>query len=97
MLYILKVSYREFEERLEQIKSPRGAKTELILTAIKQTSEPFSVGDIHRQCPGVSLDLIRRVLKKLWSDGKVECLGRGQNAKWDKTEPLEIGTTELNG
>lgn len=93
MLSILKISYREFEERLEQIKSPRGAKTELIITAIKQTSEPFSVGDIHRQCPGISLDLIRLVLKKLRSDGKVECLGRGQNAKWDKTEPWEIGTT----
>lgn len=33
------------------------------------------------ECPGVSVDTIRRVLKKLRGE-RVECLGRGQHAKW---------------
>jgi hypothetical protein len=43
------------------------------------------VSDIQRQCPGVSVDLIRRVLKNLRSSGRVKCLGRGQSAEWQRT------------
>ncbi|MCI0563761.1 MAG: Fic family protein [Nitrososphaera sp.] len=85
VLFILKTAYREFEERLEQTVSPKGAKTELITSAIARTSGSFRVADIERECPGVSLDMIRQVLKKLRSSKQVECLGRGQNAQWRKT------------
>ncbi|HJQ26848.1 MAG TPA: Fic family protein [Blastocatellia bacterium] len=83
LLYILKTAYREFEERVGEIKSPRGAKTELITNAISRMEGPFSVADIQHQCPGVSVDLIRHVLKNLRP--KVECLGRGHTARWQKT------------
>ncbi len=43
----------------------------------------MSVSDLQHVCPGVSLDMIRRVLKDLRGK-KVECLGRGQNAQWQK-------------
>lgn len=86
LLYILKAAYKEFEERVGQISAPRGAKTGLIVSAIGRTNAPFRVGDIHRECPGVSLDMIRRVLKDLRVSGRVECLGRGQQAQWEKTE-----------
>jgi Fic family protein len=82
LLFILKTAYREFEERVGQIASPRGAKTELVVAAIERASGPFRVADLQRSCPGVGLDLIRSVLKKLRAAGKVECLGRGQNAQW---------------
>jgi hypothetical protein len=84
LLFILKTAYREFEERVGQIASPRGAKTELVVAAIERASGPFRVADLQRSCPGVGLDLIRSVLKKLRAAGKVECLGRGQNAQWQK-------------
>ena len=84
LLYILKSAYREFEERVGQMKSPRGTKTELIESAIKRFSGPFRISDVQRECPGVSLDMIRLVLKDLRSAGMVECLGRGQNAQWQK-------------
>jgi Fic family protein len=84
LLFILKSCYREFEARLGQIKSPRGAKTELITMAVERTAGPFRISDIQRECPGVSVDMIRRVLKALRADGGVECLGRGQNAQWQK-------------
>jgi hypothetical protein len=64
--------------------SPKGAKTELIQSAIQTSADPFRVVDIQRQCPGVSIDLIREVLKRLRASGEVECLGRGQQAHWQK-------------
>ena len=84
LLFILKSCYREFEERVGQIKSPRGAKTELVTMAVERTADPFRISDLQRECPGVSVDMIRRVLKTLRADGRVECLGRGQNAQWRK-------------
>jgi Fic family protein len=87
LLYILKTAYGEFEERLGQIKSPRGAKTELIIGAIERADGRFTVSGIQAECPGVSVDMIRKVLKDLRSKGLVECLGRGQNAQWEKSDP----------
>ncbi len=84
LLYILKVAYQEFEERLGQPSAPRGEKTALIVHAINQTTAPFRVADIHRQCPDVSIDMVRRILKDLRAEGRVACLGRGRNARWER-------------
>ncbi len=86
VLYTLKTAYREFEERAGQVSAPKGAKTELIQAAIQRKQGPFRVADLQRECPGVSVDLIRRVLKSLRAEGKVECLGRGQQAQWQRIE-----------
>ena len=91
LLFILKTAYREFEERVGQIASPKGAKTELVISAIAQRISPFNVADIQHKCPGVSVDMIRTVLKKLRP--QVECIGRGRNAKWQKTEHWKLGNT----
>jgi hypothetical protein len=85
VLFILKTAYREFEQRVGQIASPRGAKTELVTSAIDRTGQTFRVADLQKECPGVSVDLIRQLLKKLRASGRVQCLGRGQNAEWKKT------------
>ena len=42
---------------------------------------------------GVSVDLVRRRLKNLRAEGQVECLGRGQQARW-QTLTDESGTTQ---
>lgn len=83
LLYILALACKEFEQRVGQIKAPRGAKTELVLAAIEKHTSAFRVADIRHACPGVSLDMIRQVLKN-HRGKKVECLGRGQNAQWRK-------------
>jgi Fic family protein len=85
VLYTLKTTYKEFEQRVGQIASPKGAKTELVINAIGRKLGPFRISDIQKECPGVSLDLIRSILKNLRSSGKVRCLGRGQNAEWERT------------
>jgi len=65
----------------------------MILSAVDRQIGTFRVGDIQRQCPGVSLDMIRRLLKNLRKAGQVRCLGRGQNATWERTTPREMGNT----
>ena len=84
LLSILKMAYREFEDCLGQIKSPRGAKTDLIETAVRKFSAEFSLGDLEKACPGVSRDMVRRVLRDLQAKGDVECLSRGPGALWRK-------------
>jgi Fic family protein len=84
VLYTLKTAYKEFEARVGQVKSPRGEKTAVVVEAVNRQSGTFSVADIQHSCPGVSIDMIRQVLKDLRP--KVECLGRGRNARWQKTK-----------
>lgn len=81
LLFILKQAYQEFEERVGQIEAPRGEKTALIETAIRQL-ETFSVSDIQRACPSVSVDLIRRTLKVMQDKNEVKCTRKGRSAKW---------------
>jgi hypothetical protein len=57
----------------------------LILNAVARAAGTFSIADLQRECPGVSVDMIRHVLKKLGEKGQVECLGRGRSAVWKKT------------
>ena len=40
------------------------------------------MNELHKRCPGVSLDMIRKVLKDMALEKSVECLGRGKQAKW---------------
>ncbi len=83
LLYIIKLAYDEFESRVGKIKAPKGEKTTLVESAIASQTGPFTVSDIRDACPGVGVDLIRKVLGRLKGD-QVECLGRGQSAQWRK-------------
>jgi Fic family protein len=93
LLYILKTAYKEFEERVGQVKSPRGEKTALVDQAIARASGAFTLADLERACPGVSRDMVRRVLRDRAKEGKVECLGRGPGAPWRRKE----GNTRKRG
>ncbi len=84
LLFVMKTAYREFEERLGRTRSPRGAKTEMIETAVEAISGEFTLNQLERLCPGVSRDMIRRVLRGLQKTGLVECVGRGPGAIWRK-------------
>lgn len=87
VLFTLKEAYKEFEERVGQLKSPRGAKTELVLDAIERSGDSFSIADVQARCPGVSVDMIRKVLKKERDAGMVECMGLGRDARWRRKKP----------
>ena len=84
LLYILKTGYQEFESRVGQMKSPRGAKTELVETAIASFEKEFAISDVEKACPGVGRDMIRIVMNRLRKQGRLKILGRGRDAKWAK-------------
>jgi Fic family protein len=94
ILSIIKMAYLEFEERLGRLQSPRGEKTSLVLRSIDRAPGSFSVAELQDKCPNVSMDMIRRVLKNLRTKNQIECLGRGQNALWQKTAKWQLGNTE---
>jgi len=83
-LAVVRRGYIQFEERAGQVKSPRGAKTALIEAGIAGVIGHFGLSDVERLCPGVSRDMIRRVLQEMQRNGKIECLGKGRTAKWQK-------------
>lgn len=84
LLSILRLAYAEFERRVGEAASPQGTKTELVVAAIARRAGEFRVADLQRDCPGVSPDMVRRVLKDLQSEDKVRCLGRGRDATWKR-------------
>lgn len=86
LLSILKLAYKEFEDRMDRIKFPKGTKTELIVKAVRNFSSEFSIGDLERACPGISRDMVRKVLQDHQTKGEVECLGRGPGALWRRIE-----------
>ena len=97
LLYILNLACQEFEQRVGQLKSPRGAKTELVEQAIENRTGEFGITEMERLCPGVSRDMIRLLLRDLKAAGRVECLGRGPGAKWRKRVlPLKEGNKKGN-
>lgn len=85
MLWILGEAYQEFERRIGDIKSPPGEKGRIVINAIEGMIGDFSITQVQRQCPGVSVDMIRHVLKEQRQQGRVECLGRGRTARWRRT------------
>jgi Fic family protein len=81
-LAIIRRGYGEFERRAGQIKAPRGAKTELVTSAIREQLGDFQLTDIERACPGVGRDWIRSLLTALKTAGEVTCQGKGPAARW---------------
>ena len=82
ILNILKNAYQEFEERVGQIAEPKGAKAELVRSAVRKRRGEFRLSDIEHACPGVGREWIRTVLADMRKDGELECKGRGVAARW---------------
>lgn len=92
ILYTLKSAYKEFEQRVGDLKTPKGAKTDLVEVAVRKTKGEFTLAQLENACPGVSRDMVRKVLRNLQDEGLVECMGRGPGAKWVKK-----GNTPVRG
>ena len=85
VLYTLLDAGKQFEGRVGETASPRGEKRAVVIAAIERASGSFSVSDLQRECPGVSMDTIRHILKELRDKGQTKCLGRGRTALWNRT------------
>lgn len=82
LLYTLKELYSEFERRVGEVQALRGEKTEIVHQTVSGFSAPFHITELQKRCPGVSLDMIRKILKDMSVAGRVKCTGRGKNALW---------------
>lgn len=77
-------AYKEFEERVGTIERGRGAKGERVRNEILKRTAPFSISDIENDCPGVSRDMVRLVLRAMKGEGVIAPMGKGRSAKWQR-------------
>ncbi len=75
-------AYKEFEDRLGAVKPGKGSKTNQIRDAVNRRFGPFAISDIEMDCPNISRDMIRLVLRKLKEEGLIQLKGKGRGAKW---------------
>ncbi len=86
LLGTLGMAYREFEERAARERPAKGSKTDLIEYALQNVASPFGIADVERLCPNVSRAMVRRVMNRWREEGRLELLGRGRDARWQRVE-----------
>lgn len=79
---VLVAACREFEDRVGILTVSRGAKTAMVLEAVRHLPETFRMTDVEHVCPNVGRDMIRKVLRKLKKEGAVKVEGKGLAAVW---------------
>ena len=72
----------EFEQRVATLSDGKMNKTDLVRAAILRRIGPFTSTDIERDCPAVSHELVRLVLRQVRDEGAITLQGRGRGAKW---------------
>lgn len=80
-------AYSEFEQRVGSIEGRRGSKASRVRNCILERTLLFSIGDIERDCPGISRDTIRLVMREMKAEGLIESLSMGRGATW-KRNPI---------
>lgn len=81
-LGIVLAAYREFEDRVGNVASYKGSKSDRIKDTINRFIGDFTIADIERACPDISRPTIYRVLKELKDEGFIKVIEVGRNAKW---------------
>ena len=82
---VLIAPYLEFEQRVGQMGTGRGAKREMVTDCIRHLPATFRYADVERACPGVSRPTIVRVLGELRDNGEIRCTKGGRDATWERT------------
>jgi Fic family protein len=81
-LSILRQAYRDFAERMENASSEVKGKGDLIQQVILSQVGRFSLKELRLQIPGVSEQMIKKVLIDLKKEKRISLDGRGRGAKW---------------
>ena len=82
-LSTVRQAYREFEDRVQRVASGPGAKSAMVRAAVERMPASFTAARVHAECPTVSSDLVRKVLRELRDDGLLVS-GVGRGARWTK-------------
>jgi Fic family protein len=91
---VLLRAYSEFEERVGEIRTTRISKTEQIRMAVERRIGPFAISDIEKECPHISRDMIKLVLRDLRDEGVIGVQGKGRGAKWIQCEQAPVNNDE---
>jgi Fic family protein len=75
--------YREFEERVERLQ---GSKTDQVREAVLRRAGAFGIAAIEADCPGVSRDMVRHVLRQMKSERLIAPTGVGRGARWRRID-----------
>ena len=93
-------AYKEFEEKvialIKETVGGKGFKAEQIKLSIRNKIGPFAISDLEKDCPEISRDMIRHVLRQLRDEGEIQSQGVGRNAKW-QVNPLITFKTHSSG
>lgn len=81
---VLTRAYRELEQRMGTVTG-RGSKSDRVRAAVERRIGPFGIREIEQDCPDVSRELIRLVLRELRDKGSLRTEGAGPGARWVKT------------
>ncbi|MDA3937292.1 MAG: Fic family protein [Actinomycetota bacterium] len=84
-LGVLLAAYREFEDRVGSVQSPKGAKRDLVIDSIRRLPVKFTHADVVQACPGVSRPTVDRALRGLREAGEIRLLKSGRDAQWERT------------
>jgi Fic family protein len=84
---VMLAAYREFEERVGQVTTGRGSKTAHVRRVVERRLVPFAISEIEAECPGISRDMIRVVLRQLREEGALTVVGAGRAARWSRRDP----------
>lgn len=85
---VLISAYKEFEKRVGTIRTGRGSKTEQIRMAVNRKIKSFAISDIEEDCPGVSREMIRIVLRQLRDEEVITLRGKGRGSKWVRVKEV---------
>jgi len=83
---VMLAAYKEYEQRVGTLRTGRGAKADQVRQAVERKLGPFRAADIEVECPGVSHEWVRRVLRGMRDEGRIEFRGKGPGARWAKKE-----------
>ena len=93
---VMLAAYKEYEQRVGSLRTGRGAKSDQVRQAVNRKLTPFRAADIATECPGVSHEWVRRVLREMRDEGLIEFRGKGPGARWFK-KTKKIEKTNKNG
>jgi Fic family protein len=83
-LGMLTAAYKELESRVGTLTGARGAKREMVRSAVMRMTGRFTIDDLRKACLGVSYPTLQRALSDLKDQGVVRCLARGPHAPWER-------------
>ena len=86
LLFTIDELYQGFQQRFLQLATRRGEKTTNVIEALNAKEGEFTIRQIEFECPGVSRETIKAVLKK--NSGCFVCTGHGVSARWRRIRKI---------